>query len=349
MSFLALLCIASLATAFVSWILGFGVRALAPRLRLMDVPDEGRHRHGRVVALAGGCAAWLAISAALVLAWPTARTLLPAMAWREWMSLVFVPLPLLVVGLLDDRKRLAPGWLLVGAFASIALAVASGVRIDEITNPAGGVLRFSSFVGILLTCVWLLGCIGATKFADGADGVVAGQTVIGSLLIMSLCLSTAYSQPSVALLAGVFASGFVGVLAHNWPRARLFLGEFGSTYAGLGLGILAIISGAKLAIALMAMGVLAADMVFVMARRVWRGRSPLQGDRTHLHFVLLQLGWPSWAVAVTIWGLGLGFGLAALQLQTQGKIVLCAALVCATWGVSLLAERAARQRGTISL
>ena len=347
MSYPWLLLPAVVGSALVAWVAGFIVRSLALRTGWVDVPDAGRHRHGRVVALAGGCAAWLAMVAGLFLAHPFAVGLEPVFSGWEWYSLVFAPLPLLVVGLWDDRRRLRPVWLLLGAFAAIALCMISGVRIEQVTNPGGGTMLFSLGTSLVVTFLWLLACVGATKFADGADGLVAGQTVIGSALIVGLCLSPLYAQPSVALLAALFGGSFLGVLWHNWPRAKLFLGEFGSTYAGLGLGVLASISGAKVAIALMAMGVFVADIIWVMMRRVWRGRSPLEGDRTHLYFLLAALGMPSWLVAVVIWGLGLGFGLAALQFQTQGKLLLVGVLILLTAFISYLAEQRAAKRGKV--
>ena len=200
-------------------------------------------------------------------------------------------------------------------------------------------VHLSFVVSIVVSALWLLACTGATKFSDGVDGLVAGQTVIGSGLIIGLCLTKTFYQPEVALLAAVFGGSFLGVLFHGWPRAKLYLGEFGSTFAGFGLGILAMISGAKFAIALMAMGFFVADIIWVMLGRLWRGVSLFEGDRTHLHFILLNAGFPNWAVALFLWILGLAFGLAALRLQTHGKILLIVFVMMLTWSISAVASR----------
>lgn len=345
MSWILLFLAVALASAALGWLGGWGIRALAPRLGLVDRPDGDRRLHQAPMPLAGGVAAWGAMTVmAAVMHWAFPALLAPFSS-LEWLSLLLSPLPLLCVGLLDDRYRLSPGWLLAGALCSISIALLLGIRIDEVTNPGGGVRMFGPIASIFITGGWLLACIGSTKFADGVDGLVAGQTGIGAFLISALCLAPAYFQPHVGLVSALFGGAFIGVLAHNWPKARLFLGEFGSTFAGLGLGILASISGAKVAIALMAMGFFGADMVWVMTRRLWRGRSPLQGDRTHLHFLLVAAGVPVWGVAMIVWGLGLGFGVAALRFQTQGKLVLIGALILLTWTLSYGAERVARQKG----
>lgn len=345
MSFISIFLAAAGASAFFAWIGGWGIRWLAPRLGLVDRPDGDRRRHGGAIPLAGGVAAWGAFVLLVVLLRWVAPALFFEFGYREWLGILFSPLPLLVVGLFDDKYRLSAGWLLAGAITSIVMAMAFGIRIEEVTKPGGGVYAFAPVMSLCITALWLLACIGSTKFADGVDGLVAGQTGIGAFLISALCLTPAYFQPHVGLVSALFGGAFMGVLAHNWPKARIFLGEFGSTFAGLGLGILASISGAKVAIALMAMGFFGADMVWVMARRLWRGRSPLQGDRTHLHFLLVAAGVPVWGVAMIVWGLGLGFGVAALRFQTQGKLVLIGALILLTWMLSYGAERVARQKG----
>lgn len=349
MSFVPMFLAVASASALLAWIGGWGIRRFAPRLGLIDRPDGDRRQHGVAMPLAGGVAAWGALVLLVVLLRWVAPTLFLGFSAREWLSLLLSPLPLLAVGLLDDRYRLSAGWLLAGAGASIAIAMAFGIRIEEVTKPGGGVYTFTPGVSLCITALWLLACIGSTKFADGVDGLVAGQTSIGAFLISSLCLLPVYFQPHVGLVSAMFGGAFIGVLWHNWPRARLFLGEFGSTFAGLGLGILASISGAKVAIALMAMGFLGADMVWVMVRRLWRGRSPFAGDRTHLHFLLVAAGVPVWGVAILLWALGLGFGVAALRFQTQGKMVLLITLVLLTWALSCAAERIARQKGTLAV
>lgn len=333
------------ACAFLAWGIGFFVRRYAQAHAWIDVPDGGRHRHDRPVPYGGGVAAWLVCMIGFLvgfLIWPEGFQTIHA---RELVGFFLSTIPLLVVGVIDDRWPLRPKWLLLGAGFSVVIALLFGFRVHAIMGPlGGGRLELSEGMSFALSFAWLLACTGATKFSDGSDGLVAGQTVIGSLLIGGLCLTTAFFQPEVALLAAIFGGSFLGVLIHGWPRARLVLGEFGSTFSGFGLGVLAIISGAKFAIALMAMGFFVADIVLVMLRRMYQGRSPLEGDRTHLHFVLISAGMPAWGVAVLLWALGLLFGFAALQFQTRGKLILVAVLVLLTWSLSFVATHITKRR-----
>lgn len=351
MSLITTLLLIAFATAFVAWLFGFVVQKYALSVRWVDRPDKKRRLHDHPVAFGGGLVAWAVCVIGIVVVSVLFPDLFRTVPLLARFGFVLSPIPLLIVGILDDRYRISPKWLLLGVIASIVLALLFGLRIEEVSALSGyqAKMKLGPLLSLAVSAVWLLACTGATKFSDGVDGLVSGQTVIGSGLIIGLCLSDKFYQPEVAILAAVFAGSFLGVLFHGWPKARMFLGEFGSTFAGFGLGVLALISGAKFAVALMAMGFFVADVIWVMLRRMWRGVSPLEGDRTHLHFVLLKLGFPTWAVAVLLWLLGLAFGIAALQLQTQGKLLLLTALIICTWTLSFFATRAAERKGLKSV
>jgi UDP-GlcNAc:undecaprenyl-phosphate GlcNAc-1-phosphate transferase len=171
------------------------------------------------------------------------------------------------------------------------------------------------------------------------------MTVIGAALIAGLASSTAYFQPIIAMLALVIAASYLGFLP--WNRAgSLFLGESGSTIAGFSLGVLAIISGAKVATASAALGVPLVDIVLVVLDRLSRGTSPFKGDSSHLHFRLLALGFTPRAAVRLIWAIALSFGLIALTLQTKGKIFLLTLLIVAIAGISAYAKGKSRVGGS---
>jgi len=174
------------------------------------------------------------------------------------------------------------------------------------------------------------------KFLDGLDGLVAGLTVIGGLLIAGLAGSEAYFQPVVALMALMVAGVYLGFIPFN-KQGSIFLGEAGSTIAGFSLGVLAIISGAKVATAAVALGVPLVDIAVVVIGRLVRGTSPFKGDNTHLHFRLIRAGLSPRNAVRLIWGIALIFGLAALSLQTQGKIFLFAGLAALVLMISHVA------------
>jgi predicted adenine nucleotide alpha hydrolase (AANH) superfamily ATPase len=113
-----------------------------------------------------------------------------------------------------------------------------------------------------------------------------------------------------------------GFLIFNWHPAKIFLGEGGSLLLGYILGVLAIISGGKIAIALLVMGIPILDVAWTILRRVLSGKNPFRfADKKHLHHRLLALGLGQRKTVLIFYGLSLIFGLSGLFLQSRGKFL----------------------------
>ncbi|MDO8584253.1 MAG: MraY family glycosyltransferase [bacterium] len=340
-----------------SWGATYGSRWLAHRTGAIDQAVGGRKIHTRATPLLGG---WgigaviiLFILLGMQLGWFEARDLRSA----QLIGFLIGILILLIGGFLDDRYALSPKIQILFPVMAALSVIFGGTTIIQLTNPGGGALSllwqhvtwqiggktFSlSFPADALSFVWLLAVTYATKFLDGLDGLVSGQTVIGAGLIAALALSAAFYQPHVAILALIVGAAFAGFLPTNLHPAKQFLGESGSTIAGFSLGFLAIVAGTKVATAFMALGLPLADASLVILGRLLHGASPFRGDDTHLHFKLLKSGLSQRAVVILLWSISLFFGITALGLQTKGKILLIIALLALTFFLSYFA--ALRQR-----
>ncbi len=322
--------------ASVSWLVTDASRRLALRFGASDEPRGGRKIHAQATPLFGGVGIGIVLIGAIVFG-ATQGGLVGGGIHLTQLVGFCVAIALLVIGgALDDRFDLPPWVQIWFPIAAALIVIASGTTITRLTHPTGhGVWSlgvFSSFA----TLVWLLGVTYATKFMDGLDGLVAGETVIGAGLIVLLSLSAAYYQPAVAFLAMIVLAAYAGFLPVNLFPAKQFLGEAGSTLAGFALGFLAIVSGAKVATAFMAIGIPLVDLSLVILGRLVRRQSPFRGDQTHLHFKLLRLGLSQRQVVAIFWSLALIFGAAALEAQTQGKLFLVGTLIATTLFLSLL-------------
>ena len=170
---------------------------------------------------------------------------------------------LMVGGFLDDKYNMHPLRQMIWPVAAILVVIASGIGIGYVTNPVGETLQLEqwslalfSYKGAtyhitlladLFTFVWLLGTMYTTKLLDGLDGLVSGVGVIGALALFALSLTPEVMQPETALIAALFAGACLGFLKYNFSPAQIYLGEGGSLFVGFTLGLLAIISGGKIA------------------------------------------------------------------------------------------------------
>ncbi len=305
----------------------FFIRKIALRYRIVDEPDKTRGQnepsrkiHTQATPLLGGVAIFL--SYFILLFAFSSRFLAGNLHWSHLIAFFIGALLIIIGGVLDDKYNLRPSvQIIFPLLASLAL-ILGGVEIEKITNPFGGYIYLSSLVvvGPILIAAWLLGMMYTTKLLDGVDGLVSGIAAIGGFVIFLFTLTTRYYQPDIAFAAIILSGAVLGFLVFNWHPAKIFLGEGGSLLLGYILGVLAIISGGKIAIALLIMGIPILDVVWTIVRRLIKGKNPFRAaDKKHLHHRLLALGLGQKKTVLIFYALSLFFGLSGLFLQSRGK------------------------------
>ncbi len=345
-----------LLVAFVlSAVITFGIRRLAVAFEIVSWPDGDRRLHTKGVPQLGGVAIflsfWLVVGYLAVF---TGR-FQPHIQTTQLIGVFIASLVLVIMGSIDDWRSLSPTVrLAVTALATIIVLV-GGVGLGQITNPFGGVWYLDRWnisvpggtIVILadgLVFCWLMGMMYTTKILDGLDGLATGIVTIGLIVIYFLTETTKFYQPDVGFLALVAAAVLLGFLVFNFHPARIFLGEGGSLLIGLILGVLAVISGGKIATALLVMAVPILDLVRVIYVR-WRdGRSVFQGDREHLHFRLRDAGFSERGAVLFLYAVALVFGVTTLFLQSKFKLITLVGLALAMGLFGVWLGRAPRRK-----
>ncbi|OGH88465.1 MAG: hypothetical protein A3J93_04345 [Candidatus Magasanikbacteria bacterium RIFOXYC2_FULL_42_28] len=300
----------------------FGAIKLFTTIKLFDIPDGGRKLHSRPVPLGGGIAIflafWLVVGYIINFTNLFGKNLHPV----DLVGVFFGSLVLLIVGLFDDKQRLSPVARLTAIALACFLAIGGGVGIDKITNPLGGVIGLSGLGASALVFVWIFGMTSTVKILDGLDGLAAGITAIGALVIYGVASGERWHQPDMALLALIFVGAILGFLIFNFQPAKIFLGEGGGMFLGYILGILAVISGGKIATALLVMAVPILDLIRVIIVRVRRHQSIFQGDREHIYYWLAdKFKISERTIVLMLYVVAAGFGSLAWFLQSVGKLV----------------------------
>lgn len=309
-----------------SWILTILVRRIALKFKIVDQPDGDRKIHALSVPLLGGVAIFLAYF--IVLFFVRSELISGDLSYQPWLGFFVGGLILIIGGTLDDKYNLPPKWQIIFPISAVIILIIGGVNIEKISNPFGGWVFLSTLASPILIFAWLMGMMYTTKLLDGLDGLVGGLTAIGGLVIFLFTLTTRYYQPDIALAALILSAVCLGFLVLNFNPAKIFLGEGGSLLLGYILGVLAIISGGKIAIALLVMGIPVLDLVWTIIRRLAKGQNPFKSaDRQHLHHRLLDLGLSQKQTVLFFYFFSLLFGLSALFLQSQGKFLALLALV----------------------
>jgi UDP-GlcNAc:undecaprenyl-phosphate GlcNAc-1-phosphate transferase len=305
--------------------------SLARRLRILDNPEAAQRKiHNQSIPLLGGWAIYGTLSLIIFFLWTSGQLLDERMSGSLIVWFLIAGLVLMVNGYLDDKLRLPAKITIWGPIIAAILMIVGGLKIGYVTSWDGGVLYLDQLFGslfhwgnvliILLTFFWLLGMTYTTKILDGIDGLTSGIGLIASLVIFMVSLSWDIVGSTTSLLALALAGACLGFLIWNWHPAKVFLGESGSTLIGFTLGVLAIISGSKIATALLVMGLPILDVFWVIIWRLRRHKPFWQGDKQHLHFRLLEAGLSQRQVVLFISFVGLLFGLVSIFFTTKTKL-----------------------------
>jgi len=298
----------------------------AKKAKLVDDPKKHKHPaiiHKKTLPRAGGLPIYIGILVGILIFLPIDRTLI---------SLLIAGLLAVIIGLLDDRYDLSPYIRFGGNIVCAAIVVFMGVHIPFITNPLGGILNFSTFtyhvlgftisLQALLAIVWIVWIMNMLNWSKGVDGQMPGIAAIAAIFIGIASLRfPVLTQENVYVseMSFIVAGAAIGFLLYNFYPAKIFPG-YSATILGFMLGVLSIMSGVKLATAVLVMGVPIADGLFTITRRILTKHSPFKHDKGHLHHLLLDIGMGQRRIALFYWSVTLVLGFFALNLSSRGKL-----------------------------
>lgn len=312
------------------------------RLGWIEDPKKKRRKkdtHTSPVPRGGGIPIYLAIALASCLFLPLDQHLRGILGGTTI---------LLIMGILDDRFDLNPYWRLIGCFLAAGLVVGAGIGIAFITNPLNGIIHLDQprinfflwgearsiwILADLFALIWIVFMTNIVNWAKGFDGQLPGMVTIAALTIalLSLRFSADVTQWPVTILASILAGAYLGFLPFNFYPQKIMPGYGGGTLAGFILAVLAILSTTKVGTAIVVLGVPIIDALYSITRRLVQGRSPVWGDRGHLHHKILdEWHWGKRRAAIFYWVLTAILGTLALSLNSQGKfytIVMLGALI----------------------
>ncbi|MBI3362237.1 MAG: undecaprenyl/decaprenyl-phosphate alpha-N-acetylglucosaminyl 1-phosphate transferase [Chloroflexi bacterium] len=310
---------------------------LGVRLGLVDLPIGRRHHPGQVPRI-GGAGLFVGFIAASAVALTIAPLSNPDDARRIAGVLIGCAF-VFVVGLIDDWKELKAGPQFAAQVIAALIAAGTTVFIERFTNPINNQLVVLPLaLAVPVTVFWIAGMMNTVNWLDGLDGLAAGVGAIAA----GLFALHAYrlGQTEVALFPLALMGACLGFLPFNFNPARVFLGSSGTMVVGFALATFSILAPARVATALLVMAVPIVDTAWQIFDRYRRGRSPLQGDRGHLHFRLLDLGYSHRGIVVVYWLFCAAFGTLSLLISSRlYKLIALILLVLLALAVLIILTR----------
>lgn len=305
-------------TAFtLTWVMTPLSAKLGRHLRLTDRPG-GRREHYGEVPRTGGIALFAGFVGAGLLVFVMSAFGFWPMGAEDQKLLTGVlagSIFIFLFGLWDDWREL-PAWPQFAAQFGVALlAISFDIIVERVTLPIWGYTVFPLWITYPLTVLWIMGMINTVNWLDGLDGLAAGVAAIASLLFAVHAYSL--GQTIVALFPLALAAACLGFLPFNFQPARIFMGSSGSMLLGFALASLSILAPAKVATALLVLGIPILDVIWLIIYR-WRQRgNPAVAGRDHLHYRLLNLGFSQRQIVLFYYSFCAAFGLLALLIEDR--------------------------------
>ena len=226
-----------------------------------------------------------------------------------------------VLGVLDDTLQLRARWQLLGQVALAALAVVAGITVtSSTTRSAPDNITLDGPYAVGFTMVWIIGMINSINFIDGLDGLSSGIALIAAVTLGLISMTTATNQPFVAVLCFALAGSLLGFLRWNFHPASIFIGTSGVMFVGYTLAVLSILGSAKVAVALLVLGVPIIDTFWIIVRRLATGHSPFTPDRGHIHHRLLDMGLSHGQTVLVIYGICILLAVMSFVLSGTGQV-----------------------------
>ena len=283
-------------------------------LSIFDYPNS-RSLHRQPIPRTGG----LAILGGFFLG-----SLCTSAVYFLWGAVLVGLLPLAVVSLLDDYRSIAARWRILTHLLAAVSPLVAGLAPDRLELP-GFAWLLPSWLAIVLALLFIVWMINLYNFMDGMDGFAGGMAVIGFATLAWL----GRADPGFVAFCLTVAAASAGFLMHNFPPAKIFLGDAGSTTLGF-LAAACSLWGSRIElfpfwVALLIFSPFIVDATVTLLRRLLHGEKVWEAHRSHYYQRLVLLGWGHRRTVLAEYTLMLACGgsaLLAVRLPAAGQTAL---------------------------
>ena len=258
-------------------------KLVAEHVGALDKPDE-RKVHQKVTPRMGG----LAIFGAFIIGY-----ILYAQTSTQMLSILIGGFLIVLIGIFDDIKPIKARYkFFLQILAGCIVVFYGGIYLTEI-SAFGLFLSFEVPVGYIFTILFIVAIMNAINLIDGIDGLAGGVSSIYFATIAIIAFILNRSGGLDVILTLIMLGATLGFLAHNFPPAKIFMGDTGSLFLGFMISIIALLGFkattlTSLIIPLVILAIPIFDTALAILRRMLKGESIGAPDKEHLHHQLLK-------------------------------------------------------------
>ena len=279
--------------AFIATIISIIVlRPLAYRFGLVDVPSERKHHQGSV-PLIGGLAMFIGITLGSFSS--------HIINIEENLMFFFVgSFILILTGIKDDFHGISSNKRFIfQILVALIIVKAGGVLLEDFGSLISVEKLHLGIFSTVITLFAIVGVVNSLNFSDGIDGMSASLSLVTfiSIAFFAYGINESYAFEFILLfIVSIAAFLIFNLRLFVGSRFKIFMGDAGSTFLGLGIAwaLISFSQGDNLIFspvtALWIYSIPLIDTISIMIRRVSHGKSPFTPDREHLHHFLMRSG-----------------------------------------------------------
>lgn len=269
-------------TFIASLIFVYLAKIIAEYIGAIDIPNK-RSAHKKPTPLLGGIGIFLSFLLGYMLFAPESTLML---------SVLMSSFLILLLGVFDDIKPIKARYKIIMHILVAGVVVFYGglelTRVD--------LFSFEMEFGIFspyITMLIIVGIINAINLIDGLDGLCAGISSIYFLTIGVIALILNKLGGLDIILSFIMLGSTLGFLVYNFPPAKIFMGDTGSTFLGLMISVIMLlgfktVTLTSLVIPLILLILPITDTLFAIIRRALQKKSIGEADKEHIHHQLLK-------------------------------------------------------------
>lgn len=263
------------------------MKRVAIFLKVLDVPNDKRKIHKEPVPLLGGLGIFFAFILGYMLFAPKDNLML---------SILISSFLIMLLGLFDDMTKsetpMPNKYKILVQLVVAAIVVFYGGLVLNKASIFGLTINFGIFAKPV-TMLIIVACINAINLIDGLDGLCAGISSIYFFTIAVIGFILNKFGGFDVILSLMMLGCTLGYLVHNFPPAKIYQGDAGSTFVGLMIAVVCLLgfktaTMTSLIMPLLLLAVPIMDTLFAIIRRKLKGQSIDHADKEHLHHQFLK-------------------------------------------------------------